>query len=192
MNDLEKMKKEVEQKKKALNAIYGKESIENNIVTFNESIRYIYNLIKEKMKNAEYRYGVTKDPELKGERDAYYDIIVLLETKFTFLTSINNEDSVKIPSGFARRLTKITVCPCCESSNINALYKTTQVNNWDEQKPEKVIVKYRCLNCGNEFSDVVLDNTNNIESNIDLTKNKIPYSDGTDFCFNTKENKDGQ
>ena len=197
MNDLEKMKKEVEQKKKALNAIYGKESVENNAITFNESIQYIYGLIKEKMKNAEYRYDFTKDPELKGEIDAYNDILVLLETKFTFLTRTNNvqssyDDSVKIPDGIARRLTKITVCPYCESSYINALYKITKVNNWDEQKTEKVFIKYKCLNCGKEFSDVVLDNTNNIESdNIDHTE-KIPYSEDTSFSFTTKEDKDGQ
>ena len=170
MNDLEKMKKEVEIKKKALNSIYGKESVENNAITFNESIQYIYGLIKEKMKNAEYRYDFTKDPELKGEIDAYNDILVLLETKFTFLTRTNNvqssyDDSVKIPDGIARRLTKITVCPYCE-------------------------IKYKCLNCGKEFSDVVLDNTNNIDSdNIDHTE-KIPYSEDTSFSFTTKENKD--
>jgi len=197
MNDLEKMQKEIEIKKKALNSIYGKDSIENNLVTFTESIWYIYELIKEKMKNADYRYTFTKDPELKGEIDAYNDILVLLETKFTFLTRTNNvqssyDDSVKIPDGIARRLTKILVCPHCNSNNVNTLYKITKVNNWDEQKTEKVIIKYKCLNCGNEFSDVVLDNTNNIDSdNIDHTK-KIPYSEDTAFSFTTKENKDEQ
>ena len=195
MNDLEKMKKEVEQKKKALNAIYGKESMENDFATVKESLWHIYDVLNSKIENAKYRYEVTKDPELKGEIDAYNDILVLLETKFTFLTRTNNvqssyDDSVKIPDGISRRLTKITICPYCKSRYIKALYKITKVNNWDEQKTEKVIIRYKCLNCGNEFSDVVLDNTNNIDSNnIDHTE-KIPYSEDTSFSFTTKENKD--
>lgn len=189
MNDLEKMQKEVEIKKKALNSIYGKDSIENNPVTFTESIWYIYELIKEKMKNADYRYTFTKDPELKGEIDAYNDILVLLETKFTFLTRTNNvqssyDDSVKIPDGIARRLTKILVCPECESNNVELISKVTRVNNWDEQKVEKASAAYKCLNCGNRFG-VLFNGSNEVEH---ITK--IPYSDGTDFCFTTKENKD--
>lgn len=190
MNDLEKMKKEVEQKKKALNAIYGKESIENNFAAFNESIRYIYNILNSKIENARYRYAFTKDPELKGEIDAYHDVITLLETKYTFLASTNNEDSKKIPSGFIRRLT-VKVCPVCNSktgtpTNIKLVNKISKVNNWDEQKVEKVSLVYECLNCGIRF--IVLSNdSNNIKSTT-----KIPYSDGTNFCFNTKDDKDEQ
>lgn len=180
MNDLEKMKKEIEQKKKALNAIYGKESVENDFVTLKESLWYIYDVLNSKIENAKYRYEVTKDPELKGEIDAYYDIITLLETKYNFLSM--NDD----------RRFKVVICPYCNSNNVELLHKTTKVNNWEEQKPEKISAQFKCSNCGNHFGVVLLDNTNNIDSdNIDHTE-KIPYIEDTAFSFTTKENKDGQ
>lgn len=197
MNDLEKMKKEVEQKKKALNTIYDKESVEDNFANVKLSLLYTYTIIKEKMKNAEYRYDFTKDPELKGERDAYNDILVLLETKFTFLTRTNNvqsnnEDSIKLPDdGIVRRLRRVNnlnakkiVCPYCYSSNAELINKITRVNNWDAKKVENVSAKYKCLDCGNQFG-VLFNGLNEIQHIA-----KIPYSDGTDFCFTTKENKD--
>lgn len=196
MNDLEKMKKEVEQKKKALNAIYGKESVEDNFANVKLSLLYIYTIIKEKMKNAEYRYDFTKDPELKGERDAYNDILVLLETKFTFLTRTNNvqsnyDDSVKFSDDFVIGKVnncdgKKIVCPYCNSSNAKLINKITRVNNWDAKEVENASAAYKCLNCGNRFG-VLFNGQNEIDH-----AEKIPYSDDTDFCFTTKENKDGQ